>query len=653
MQVLIADTETNGLLDRPDLRLHMLQLGSADGDDVTIYGDFDPALGIEAGLKNPVLPLAEGLGRLAAADKVVFHNGIGFDFDALQRTHPGFLRREQILDTLVMARLAYPQERRHDLRSWGDRLGVPKDAYSGDYQTVTPDFLTYSEQDIQAGRALFHKVKHVLEWGNPEFARWSADKERLLRDRPGGFRGDRAADAWDMEMQAVEAKLAEARLVPGTACDLEHEVQWALIAQERNGFWFDVKAAQELTVRLRAEQAEVERKLQETFPPLKRQRWIVPKRDNRAKGWKAGVRTVAAEWDEPFNPGSRPHIAERLQMAGWKPSAYGASGVPTVDEETLSNLPFPEAKLLVQYLRLGKTLGAVSDGDGSYLKLVKDDSRIHGRVNGNGARTGRMAHSKPNTANVDKDPVVRGLFKARPGWKLVGCDGEGIQLRILSHYLHRYDGGALADRIVNGKKEDGTDPHSVNAKAVKHLGEVGRDGAKTLIYAKLFGSTDGGLAHSLKEACRAAGKPVVKMNHYALGKEVNKALATGMTGLDRLEASAQAALKARGYLVGLDGRRIFSDHPRLALVSLCQGGEAVVMKRALGLFMEAQGALHGETFGLCANIHDEVQFEVRPDLADSYGAAFAACITQAGLDLGVRCHMAGAYVVGDNWAETH
>lgn len=610
MNILIADSETNGFLSKPDLKLHMIQLGDADSDDCTIYGDFDPALGIAAGLKNPVRPMAEGVARMQAADKIVWQNGIGFDWEVCERFLPGAMRRDQMLDTLVMARLAFPTTRDHSLRGWGARLGVPKDTYAGNYSTVDTELLTYSEQDIHAGRALFNHVKHVMTWGS--------------------------------------------------SCDLEHEVQWALIAQERNGFRLDVKAAEDLCIDLRVQQAALEAQFQTAFPPLIRQTFIIPKVNNKTRGYVKGERCLAKEWLEPFNPASRQHIAERLVLAGWKPTEFGAAGDPTVDEETLARLPYPEAKLLTEHAKVSKILGAISDGKSGYLRLVDKDDRLHGRVNGCGARTRRMSHSKPNSANVGKKGGERKLFIPRAGWKLVGCDGEGIQLRVVSHYLWPYDGGQLAERIVKGRKEDGTDAHSMNWKALEHLVVkppvdrlAAREGAKTTVYAKMFGSTAAGLAYTFKDACAEAGVNPVKMGHYKLGDAVNRALSVGMYGLDKLEKKAGELVDKQGYITGLDGGLIYCNQARLALVTLCQGGEAVIMKLALALFMRKHGHLHGTYFGLCANVHDEVQFEAHPDYADMLGKSFADCITQAGLDLGVRCHMAGKHIVGNSWQETH
>jgi len=375
------------------------------------------------------------------------------------------------------------------------------------------------------------------------------------------------------------------------------------------------------------------------------------------------------KWTETFNPGSRIETGKRLIAMGWKPTKFGDDGHPSVDEATLGLIKNPIARPLLAYFKVQKKLGMLSDGKNGWLKLVGPDGRIHGRVNNNGARTGRMTHSKPNMAQVDKSHEMRELFDVAPGRKLVGCDGEGIQLRVLAHYLHKYDGGKMADRIVSGNKKERTDPHSANLHALVNAGVLhksfwnenfneGRDGAKTTIYAKLFGSSPGGLGRTIQGVYRGSDMLPPKMPRTELGALVNVALSRAMVGLDKLEEAAGARLKKVGYLVGLDGRRIFSNQARLALVTLCQGGEAAIMKQALSIFhwekTVAAGIKHGVDFGYCANVHDEVQFEVfHPDMADTIGLMFAGCITEAGERLGFKCPLAGLHQVGNNWAETH
>jgi hypothetical protein len=72
------------------------------------------------------------------------------------------------------------------------------------------------------------------------------------------------------------------------------------------------------------------------------------------------------------------------------------------------------------------------------------------------------------------------LFIVPEGRKLVGCDAAGLEARTLAHYLARYDKGAFGKAVLEGKKEEGTDVHTMNMKA---LGIHDRNVAKRWFYA--------------------------------------------------------------------------------------------------------------------------------------------------------------------------
>lgn len=615
MSIVIADLESNGFLHQLD-RIWTLQIGAADSDEVTVYSDYATETG------QTFLPLAEGIERLRRADKVVMHSGHGFDYWVLDRFFPGAVPNEKLIDTLAWCRLLQPTDRNHQLRTWGERLGVAKGDYSGDFQTMTDELVTYAIQDIASTRALYrHLVKELADWG----------------DAPA----------------------------------LEQRVSWAIILMERHGFCLDVAGAQELEGILRQEVADIEHDLQAVFPPI----WTpspvpvqdrfkadwkgswAPKRDNKKQGFTAGAPLTKVEL-QLFNPGSRAQAAERLMRLGWKPKVYTDGGAAQVDETTLSGLKYPEAKALVKYYQALKLLGQVSDGKSGWLKHVKASGRVHGRVNTNGAGTGRMTHSNPNLAQVSKDKRARRLWRARPGWKLVGCDAEGLEARELGHYLSRWDNGAFSERVVSGDKSKGTDVHTVNQRAVSRIcAGATRDGAKRLLYALMYGAGDAKLGWTLKDDLRSAGVAPPRVPDRELGLLIRKALSKAMVGLDKLTEAVQKRAKTTGYVKGHDGRHIFIRSQHSALNSLLQGGGAVAMKKALVIFNDevvpAKGWVHGVDFGYAANVHDEVQVEARPEIAAELGKAFADCITEAGVRLGIRCPLAGAYDIGDDWSETH
>lgn len=245
---------------------------------------------------------------------------------------------------------------------------------------------------------------------------------------------------------------------------------------------------------------------------------------------------------------------------------------------------------------------------------------------------------------------------------------------MLGHYLARWDGGAFSQRVVAGSKDDRTDVHSVNLKALvdhrllppagwddKAGFKAGRDGAKTILYALIYGAGDWKLGETLKECLRDVGVKTGQKFRIALppskelGRLVRKALSRAMVGIDKLEAAVKAAVKSRGYLIGLDGRHIPNKSEHAALNTLLQGGGAIVMKKALAIFANTFGSSYGSIWNLCANVHDEVQMECEDvgDWPTQLGQGFAEAIRLAGVELGVRCPLAGSFDVGTTWAETH
>jgi DNA polymerase-1 len=609
MTTLICDCETDNLLDKLT-RLWTIQIGDADTDEVTVYAD-------QPGFP----PLSEAVERLKAADRVVFHNGFRFDLWAINKFFPGTIDPTKLFDTLVAARLMDPEEGSNSLEDWGRRLNVHKGSYTGDFQSFTPELVEYSRQDIVTGRALYKHVMAKLE-------------------------------GW------------------GTSVETEMKFAYVMALQVRHGFLLNVPEAQELDATLRGELAEEKVALKGVFAP----RWkatktkpFTPKRDNKAAGYVAGCPLTQVALVE-FNPASRREVGYRLKKLGWRPKKFGKDGTPTIDDDILMTLPWPEARRLQTYFTIAKKIEQISEGKSAWLKWVKPDNTVHGEVNTVGAATGRLGHSKPNMAQVNKkDRRMRKVWIARPGRRLVGCDGKGLQARVLSHYLARYDGGSYANKIVTGKEALKTDEHSSNLQALPYLNAAfdttgdaytkARDSAKTCLYCVLFGGQDPKLGRTLKEACRDAGLPMPPVTDKELGRQARLALFRAIIGFDKLAEAISAKVTKDGFLRGLDGRKVFIRSRHSALVFLMQAGEAAVMKLAQVIFhyeaAPAKGWEHGVDFDYVAQIHDEVQVETRPEIAEEVGKTFAECITEAGVRLGCRCPLAGSFSVGDDWSMTH
>tara|TARA_R110002111_G_scaffold262366_2_gene338199 strand:- start:424 stop:1212 length:789 start_codon:yes stop_codon:yes gene_type:complete len=261
-------------------------------------------------------------------------------------------------------------------------------------------------------------------------------------------------------------------------------------------------------------------------------------------------------------------------------------------------------------------------------------------------------------AQVDKkDTRMREVWVADHGHKLVGCDASGLELRMLAHYLAIWDGGSYAEAVIHGSNAEGTDAHT---RTQKLAGLQNRNSAKSLIYAFLYGAGNQKLAEVHAIDAKDAGLKPMAISHPN-GKKIRDKLMRGITGLENIIAVSQDRDKRQGWLKGLDGRKIKTNGQHSALNTLLQGAGAVVMKKAqvvfhfdilpkLGLVDEN---LMPVGWNYVACVHDELQFTAEPQVADQLGQAFADAIKQAGEDLNMRCPLAGEYMIGDSWAETH
>jgi DNA polymerase-1 len=421
-EIIFADCEGNDFI--PGLtKMWLIQIAIGVNGEVEAFAD-------QPGYR----PIRDALSILKSAKKVVFHNGFGYDLFAINKLYPGTLRREQIIDTLVISRLRNASATRHSLKDLGEALGILKGEHD-DFSQFSEEMVKYGVQDVRILQAAWTGKGKV-----PPFS------------------------AFYKQFRA--------------ACELEFYTAYVIQKQTLHGFDFDYIKAQLLESELRQEQKNLERELQEIFPPIVHERYS-DKQIDRATGKPKRLK----DYIEVFNPGSRQQVGERLiAKYGWKPTELTPTNQPKIDETTLGELPYPEAKAMARYLTLGKKLGMLSDGDNSWLKLAvpytDDTYRIHGQVNTLGARTHRMSHFKPNVAQVDKDPRMRALFRSDPGWDLVGIDAEGLELRELAHFLYPYDNGRYVEIVHSGDKSKGTDIHTMNRKAAGlHL----RDSAKTMI----------------------------------------------------------------------------------------------------------------------------------------------------------------------------
>jgi len=511
---------------------------------------------------------------IKAASLIVAHNGIAFDFYLLNKLWKCQITLKRVRDTLVLSRLLNPSlEGGHSLANLGKLLGIEKSEFTDfDLQTQSLDeMVQYCKQDVE----VLHRIYNYLE----------AELKRQ-----------------EFSTQSQE---------------LEHEVQAIIAVQERNGFKFDEPAAMRLLAELKAKLDAITVEMQGIFPPR-----ITTGRTHKTTG------KPLKDIIEPFNPGSRQQIAERLIEKGWKPEKFTEKGSVIVDETTLEGLDFPEAKAIAEYLMLQKRIAQIE----SWIEHIQADGRVHGKVITNGAVTGRMTHHSPNMAQVPNTGAIygaecRNLWTVEKGCRLVGIDASGLELRMLAHYMNDNE---YTNEVVSG------DIHTANQTAA---GLETRNQAKTFIYAFLYG----------------AGAAKIGKIVGGSAKEGQKLITNFLRNtpkLERLREKVAKAYAARGVLLAVDGRKLLVRSEHSALNTLLQGAGAIVMKKAL-ILLNKDLTKRKIPFKFVANVHDEIQCETPEQYAELVGQLGVQAIADAGKHFNMNCPLTGEYKVGNSWRETH
>jgi len=411
-------------------------------------------------------------------------------------------------------------------------------------------------------------------------------------------------------------------------CTLEHQVAQILTDQEIHGWYFNESKAQQLESHLRREMEETEAILRGQFPFVAGS-LFTPKRDNATQGYREGCEIQRIK---EFNPTSRDHIAWILKTHfKIKLSKTTSTGKPIIDEITLTEIDIPFSKLCAKCLTIKKKLGMISEGVNAWNRLVTNEHRIHHHCSVS-TNTFRCAHRKPNLAQCPADKEFRELFTASPGMAMVGADLSGIELRMLAHYLGRYDGGRYADILLND------DIHQVNADKIG----ITRRQVKTVTYAFLYGA--GNLKLGLSYDNSLQPKEASKK-----GSEIRKAFVAAIDGLaDLLSAVTNKA--TNGYLLACDGRRVLVDSPHKGLNYLLQCGAGIVAKRWMVIANNAINNIHTKQL---AFVHDELQYETPPENVDNLKNLLEESAKLSGEYYKLRCPIAAEAKAGMTWADVH
>ena len=581
---LAFDIETDGLL-RQISTIHCIAAQDLDTNEKYFWDNGD---------------IKKGLAFLLTADELWGHNIIGYDFEAIREIYPDWKYLGTSYDTLILSRLFFTDilDRdfrtrptnmpanlygRHSLEAWGHRLNVHKSEFGksldGDWSVYTPEMGLYCQQDVTVSCAV---------------ARMFEPKLALYQD----------------------------------CINTEHRIANIMAWQEKMGFPFDIDKAHRLESKLRTELDALSDEMRETFLFVDGG-LFTPRRKNSTQGYHEGAAMCKLK---QFSPTSRDHIAWAFEtFRGWTAKERTASGRAKIDDAVLRDIGTDEALKFARILELQKHLGQLSDGKNAWLKQERKGRIHHGCVLA--TNTGRMAHLRPNLAQVPSAHEYRELFYPGQDRVQVGADASGLELRCLGSYLSRFDGGRFASTVVNG------DIHTELAA----IYGTDRKAGKGVTYCLIYGGGDVKLGLT-------SGAP--KSKAASKGKAIRAQIMKDLDGFKELSDAIQKRAES-DVLKGLDGRPIrLQGKKHAALNYLLQSAGAVICKlwciRINELLQEA-----GIDYYPMAFVHDEVQLSVRADQAQMAADITTYAMKDVEHQLQFKCQLDSEYQIGNSWADCH
>jgi len=562
--------------------------------------------------------IQSGLNFLLNADALIGHNIIGYDLAMLTKLYDVDFYNKKLYDTWLMSQvLGYKRKHKHGLGGWGEHLGYSKLEFDN-FSEFSEDMLTYCIRDVELNTRVYEILMQ-------EFS----DQVKTKPLISNGLRAEH------------DAAIFEARV-------------------RLKGWLFDVDAANTLHTEMCEELDAIESRV---HPQLPEMTIMVDKQPKTAKYTKKGDFTAVTrrllteylghepevdEWDSKqefqrsyttqVTLSNMEEVKEYLFSIGWKPDDWNYKKVGYEFHRTSPKLTTTSLELLgdigrdIDRYYTTRSRRSILEG---WLKEVKGD-RLHGRMWVIGTPTFRSRHEViTNLPSVEAawGKEMRSLFICEKGYRVVGADSAGNQMRALCHYI--------GDDKFTKEVTDG-DIHSYNASI---LGSS-RGDAKRWLYAYLFGGGGRKLGTIL------TGKPDDKAGNASKQK-----YQSAIPGLGKVKAKLDHIFQQtkNGYgdafIPALDGRRVYVGSAHQSLNYLLQSAEAITCKAAVGYAMQQIAYENLDAYPIIF-YHDEMAWVAKESDAERVKEICIESFREAPKQFNVQC-MDGDGVIGNCYADVH
>ena len=135
------------------------------------------------GLCTMLRHLRHKVSRAQDVQRIVAHNGIGFDYPVMSKLWDVDWSGYELMDSLVLSRLANPsREAGHSLRQWGERLGFPKGDHE-DWSQLSCEMVKYCEQDVAVTVRVLECLQDELVGFSEESVKLEHDVQRIIQQQ--------------------------------------------------------------------------------------------------------------------------------------------------------------------------------------------------------------------------------------------------------------------------------------------------------------------------------------------------------------------------------------------------------------------------------------------------------------------------------------
>ena len=351
-----------------------------------------------------------------------------------------------------------------------------------------------------------------------------------------------------------------------------------LVAMERAGILVDRTVLEDLSRRLEASMAELERAIHE-------------------------------EAGGPFNIASPQQLAEVL---------FDRLGYPVLRRTAKTRRPSTNVDVLQELAARGYRLPALileyreqSKLKGTYVdalpRQIGPDGRIHSRFHQTVTATGRLSSSDPNLQNIpvrsELGREIRRAFVAPEGFRILAADYSQIELRVLAHMS---GDAALLEAFRRGEDIHRATAAAILGKAPGAVTPEERRAAKTVNFGLIYGMGAYSLARDLGIAPAEAQRFI-------------DAYFERFPGVRRYMDGLRERARAEGVVSTLFGRirrianldssnaNVRAAAERMAINAPIQGTAADIIKLAM---IEVHRRLGGGDARLLLQVHDELVLEV-------------------------------------------